>query len=140
MGLNVGSAGLLGAAVVVCLQVAISWLHGHPSSGPEALVRSLLPVASTLFEGMGAGWTAASSPPQQPTGGHATFVIVGAGAAGLQWGVLCENAGIDYVILERAAQAGSFFSKLPRRRSLISINKPNVGAKSKDFVSPHLHP
>jgi cation diffusion facilitator CzcD-associated flavoprotein CzcO len=65
-------------------------------------------------------------------------VIVGAGAAGLQWGVLCENAGIDYVILERNGNAGSFFEHLPRKRGLISVNKRHVGRNmSREFALRH---
>ena len=62
----------------------------------------------------------------EQTGGHATLVIVGAGPAGLQWGVLAKKAGLDYVILERGPQAGHTFSKYPRKRRLISANKRNV--------------
>ena len=62
----------------------------------------------------------------EQTGGYATLVIVGAGPAGLQWGLLAKKAGLDYVILERGPQAGHTFSKYPRKRRLISANKRNV--------------
>ena len=62
----------------------------------------------------------------EQTGGHATLVIVGAGPAGLQWGLLAKKVGLDYVILERGPQAGHTFSKYPRKRRLISANKRNV--------------
>ncbi len=51
------------------------------------------------------------------------FVIVGAGPAGLQMGYFLQKAGCDYVILEAAATAGSYFKTQPRHRTLISINK-----------------
>ena len=69
---------------------------------------------------------------------HASFIIVGAGAAGLQWGIMLENAGIDYVILERALTAGTFFARYPRRRRLISVNKRFYGrGRSPDFALRH---
>ena len=51
------------------------------------------------------------------------FVIVGGGPAGLQMGYFLQKAGYDYVILEAAATAGSFFKTQPRHRTLLSINK-----------------
>jgi thioredoxin reductase len=53
--------------------------------------------------------------------------VIGAGAAGLQLGFFFEQAGRDYVILERAASAASFFQTYPRHRTLISINKRHTG-------------
>ncbi|WP_310619322.1 NAD(P)-binding domain-containing protein [Flexibacterium corallicola] len=54
------------------------------------------------------------------------YVVIGAGPAGLQLGFFLEKAGRDYVVLERNAQAGSFFQKYPRSRRLISYNRPPV--------------
>jgi len=51
------------------------------------------------------------------------YIIVGAGPAGLQMGYFLEQAGLDYVILESEARAGSFFERYPRHRTLISLNK-----------------
>ena len=55
------------------------------------------------------------------------YLIVGAGPGGIQLGYFFEKAGHDYLILERANEAGSFFRKFPRHRKLISINKKYLG-------------
>lgn len=52
-----------------------------------------------------------------------TFVILGAGPAGLQLGYYLEQRGCDYVILERSDRVGAFFRAMPRARELISFNK-----------------
>ncbi|MEM9213192.1 MAG: NAD(P)-binding domain-containing protein [Cyanobacteria bacterium P01_F01_bin.150] len=52
-----------------------------------------------------------------------TYLIIGAGPAGLQMAYFLQKAGIDYLVLEANAQAGSFFQSNPRHRRLISINK-----------------
>jgi len=54
---------------------------------------------------------------------HYEYLIVGAGPAGLQMGYFLEQAGRRYVILEAQARAGSFFTRQPRHRTLISLNK-----------------
>jgi thioredoxin reductase len=51
------------------------------------------------------------------------YLIIGAGPAGLQMGYFLQKAGMDYLILEKSAAAGSFFAKHPVHRKLISINK-----------------
>lgn len=58
---------------------------------------------------------------------HHQYVIIGAGPAGLQLGYFFEKAGLDYCILEGSDHPGSFFSKFPRHRQLISINKIYTG-------------
>jgi hypothetical protein len=55
------------------------------------------------------------------------YLIVGAGPAGLQMGYFLKKRGVDYLILERSAEAGSFFARYPRHRQLLSINKVNTG-------------
>lgn len=55
------------------------------------------------------------------------YLILGGGPAGLQLGYFLGRAGRDYRILERADHVGSFFSKYPRVRNLISINKVYTG-------------
>jgi thioredoxin reductase len=55
------------------------------------------------------------------------YLIIGAGPAGLQLGYFLQTAGRDYLILERASIPGSFFSKFPRHRQLLSINKIYTG-------------
>lgn len=54
---------------------------------------------------------------------HHRYCIVGAGPAGVQLGHLLKTAGRDYVLLERAARAASFFEAFPVHRTLNSINR-----------------
>ncbi|TCP56892.1 pyridine nucleotide-disulfide oxidoreductase [Tamaricihabitans halophyticus] len=56
----------------------------------------------------------------------ASTIILGAGPAGLQLGHILERAQQDYLILEQGTP-GSFFSRHPRHRKLISINKVYTG-------------
>jgi thioredoxin reductase len=51
------------------------------------------------------------------------YIIVGAGPAGIQLSYYLQQAGSDYLTLERAAEPGEFFRHFPRHRKLISINK-----------------
>lgn len=51
------------------------------------------------------------------------YVIVGAGPAGLQLSYFLQQAGADYLTLERADTPASFFQRFPRHRRLISLNK-----------------
>jgi hypothetical protein len=44
------------------------------------------------------------------------------------------SAGRDYVVLESASSAASFFGRYPRFRQLISINKPYTGGVRVHFV------
>ncbi|WP_433514367.1 NAD(P)-binding domain-containing protein [Nonomuraea sp. CA-143628] len=55
------------------------------------------------------------------------YLIIGAGPAGLQLAALLEQGGHDYVVLERGAGPGTFFTRFPRHRQLISINKVHTG-------------
>lgn len=55
------------------------------------------------------------------------YVVVGAGPAGLQLGALLAGDGRDYVVLERGSGAGTFFTRFPRHRRLISNNKVHTG-------------
>jgi len=54
-------------------------------------------------------------------------LILGAGPAGLQLACHLERAGVDYAVLDGAAGPGSFFSRHPRHRTLLSINKVHTG-------------
>lgn len=54
------------------------------------------------------------------------YLILGAGAAGLQLGYEAMQAGHSYLILEKEAP-GAFFSTFPRHRTLLSINKIHTG-------------
>jgi thioredoxin reductase len=55
------------------------------------------------------------------------YLIIGAGPAGLQLAALAERDGRDYAVLERGAGPGTFFTRFPRHRTLISINKVHSG-------------
>ncbi|MDW5325743.1 FAD-dependent oxidoreductase [Plantactinospora sp. KLBMP9567] len=57
------------------------------------------------------------------------YLIIGAGPAGLQLAALFERDGRrDYLVLEAADAPGAFFTRFPRHRQLISINKPHTGS------------
>lgn len=58
---------------------------------------------------------------------HFSYLILGAGAAGLQMAYCLQQAGHDYLVLESGAAPGTFFSQYPRHRKLISINKVHTG-------------
>ncbi|WP_112268503.1 NAD(P)-binding domain-containing protein [Lentzea terrae] len=55
------------------------------------------------------------------------YLIIGAGPAGLQLAALLDRDGRDYAVLERGSGAGTFFTRFPRHRKLISINKVHTG-------------
>ena len=59
--------------------------------------------------------------------GHHEYLILGAGPSGLQMGYLLKKRERDYLILDAAEEAGSFFRTFPRHRTLISINKTATG-------------
>src|SRR5262249_50824713 len=54
------------------------------------------------------------------------YLIIGAGPAGLQLSYFLQQAGADYLTLERDAAPGGFFRRFPRHRRLISLNKVHV--------------
>ncbi|NUT90515.1 MAG: NAD(P)-binding domain-containing protein [Saccharothrix sp.] len=54
-------------------------------------------------------------------------LVIGAGPAGLQASYLLTRAGRDHLVLEAGAAPGTFFTRFPRHRRLISINKPITG-------------
>ena len=55
------------------------------------------------------------------------YLVIGAGAAGLQLGYFLSRAGRDYRIVEAGERPGTFFSTFPRHRKLISSNKRYTG-------------
>jgi len=66
------------------------------------------------------------------------FTIIGAGPAGIQWGLLLHQwKKYTYVILEKNNRPGSFFQDYPRARTLISHNKCNLGNVSDEFRLRH---
>ncbi|XP_074127678.1 FAD-dependent oxidoreductase domain-containing protein 2 [Sminthopsis crassicaudata] len=78
-----------------------------------------------------------SPPPHPPFFPHWDYCIVGAGPAGLQMAYFLGRAGRDYVVFERAGAPGSFFSRYPRHRKLISINKRYTGKVNGEFNLRH---
>jgi thioredoxin reductase len=51
------------------------------------------------------------------------YLIIGAGPGGLQMGYFMEEAGHDYLILERTDGVASFYKHYPRHNTLLSLNK-----------------
>jgi hypothetical protein len=64
-------------------------------------------------------------------------IIIGAGPAGLQLGYFFQKNNINYIIIEKGENAGTFFSKYPHSGTLISINKKYTGNDNKDFNLRH---
>ncbi len=60
---------------------------------------------------------------------HTTYMILGAGPAGIQLSYFLKRAGIDHVVIDKARIPGSFFKDYPRHRKLLSINKVFTGVK-----------
>ncbi len=60
---------------------------------------------------------------------HVRNIVLGAGPAGLQMAYFLAQKGEPYVVLERNDNAGSFFERHPRHRTLLSINKRYTGCK-----------
>jgi thioredoxin reductase len=68
---------------------------------------------------------------------HHEYIILGAGPAGLQMSYLMEQAGRDYLVLERNDHAASFYSHYPRHGTLISLNKFNNYFPEAEFNLRH---
>ncbi|HWS88834.1 MAG TPA: NAD(P)-binding domain-containing protein [Pyrinomonadaceae bacterium] len=64
---------------------------------------------------------------------HFQYLIIGSGPAGLQLAYHLHKAGRDYVVLEAGETPGNFFTKFPRHRKLISINKVYTGQEDPEF-------
>jgi thioredoxin reductase len=62
------------------------------------------------------------------------YLVVGAGPAGLQLAYFLHRAGLDYLVVEAGSAPGTFFTRYPRHRQLISINKPHTG-----YTDPELN-
>ena len=109
---------------------------GRPDRGARA---ELLARAE---EGCGAdgggGGTCSAAPSEDgPLLGSYDYCIVGAGPGGLQLGQFMHNAGRNYAIFERQPQPGSFFSRFPIHRGLISMNKRHTGRDNPEFNRRH---
>ncbi|XP_039102096.1 FAD-dependent oxidoreductase domain-containing protein 2 [Hyaena hyaena] len=68
---------------------------------------------------------------------HRDYCVLGAGPAGLQMAYFLQRAGRDYVVFERARRPGIFFTRFPRHRKLISINKRHTGKANAEFNLRH---
>ena len=69
---------------------------------------------------------------------EAKYIILGAGPGGVQLGYYMHQDKQDYLILERGASAGTFYTHYPRHRGLISINKRYAGPdKGHEFHLRH---
>lgn len=55
------------------------------------------------------------------------YLVLGAGPAGIQAAYFLERAGRDYLVVESGPAPGTFFTRFPRHRKLISINKVHSG-------------
>ncbi|KAJ0057996.1 hypothetical protein NL108_007216 [Boleophthalmus pectinirostris] len=76
--------------------------------------------------------------PQHPNSTHHhDYCVLGAGPSGLQMGYFLSRTQRDYIILERNSGPGSFFTKYPRHRKLISINKIHTGSNNREFNLRH---
>ena len=100
----------------------------------------LLGLATTAANGVQAAVAADDNECNATQLAH-KYCIVGAGPAGVQLGEFLRAGKRDYIIVERAPHAGSFFAKLPVHRNLISINKRHTraaeGSDQSDFALRH---
>jgi thioredoxin reductase/MFS family permease len=131
------AGGLLGVSVVV-IGLAPPSLTGAATLGAIPTALAALAVAyygvetrRRRLEEITATELAAGASPDTPgttsEGRAMDCLVIGAGPAGLQLGYFLERAGRDYLILEAGPAPGTFFSRFPRHRRLISINKPHTG-------------
>ena len=97
----------------------------------------MAPPVYRLLHGVLLGLLAAAAGADGDGTNKVDTCIVGAGAGGLQLAQLLLNAGRDFVLLEREAEAGSFYSRFPVHRRLISLNKRNTGRDNAEFNMRH---
>lgn len=104
------------------------------SLSSQALVRSVVVVAvgyviiySSTIVGCQADSKELKQPNNEDNGGDGSsypdYIIVGAGASGVQMALLLEKSKRSYVVLEKNGLAGSFWTGFPRFGELISVNK-----------------
>lgn len=65
------------------------------------------------------------------------YCIVGAGPGGLQTAYFMKRYGMDYLLFEAGPSPGQFFTRFPRQRNLISINKVYTGTNDTEFNLRH---
>ncbi|XP_048760429.2 uncharacterized protein LOC125669743 isoform X3 [Ostrea edulis] len=68
---------------------------------------------------------------------HRDYCVIGAGPAGLQIGYFLNKSQRNYIIFEKSNIAGSFFTKYPIHRKLISINKIYTGRENAEYNLRH---
>ncbi|XP_069855526.1 FAD-dependent oxidoreductase domain-containing protein 2 isoform X2 [Dipodomys merriami] len=95
-----------------------------------------LAAAATLWAPLGLLLTLAPHPARGARP-HRDYCVLGAGPAGLQMASFLQRAGRDYAVFERAPAPGSFFTRYPRHRKLISINKRFTGKANAEFNLRH---
>ena len=66
-----------------------------------------------------------------------SYCIIGAGPAGLQMAYFLKYLQLDFVLFEKEERVGSFFTRFPRNRRLISNNKRFTGNSDKEFNLRH---
>ncbi|XP_067830804.1 FAD-dependent oxidoreductase domain-containing protein 2 [Heptranchias perlo] len=68
---------------------------------------------------------------------HLDYCVIGAGPGGLQIAYFLQQSQRHYLVFERNNLSGSFFTRYPRHRKLISINKRYTGKQNKEFNLRH---
>ncbi|MEU6388133.1 NAD(P)-binding domain-containing protein [Streptomyces sp. NPDC046939] len=58
---------------------------------------------------------------------HVDYLVIGAGPAGLQAAYFLKKAGRNYLVVESGEAPGTFYTRFPRHRTLISSNKVHTG-------------
>ena len=58
------------------------------------------------------------------------FCIIGAGPGGLQAAYFMQRLDMNYVVLESGPAPGTFFTRYPRHRQLLSVNKVHIGGEA----------
>ena len=73
----------------------------------------------------------------EPLPERVDYLVLGAGPGGLQIGAFLQQAGRDYLIVDKADRPGAFFATFPRHRKLISINKRHNYFEEAEFNQRH---
>lgn len=62
------------------------------------------------------------------------YLIIGAGPGGLQMGYFMEQAGHDYLILEKTGGVAAFYRQYPRHDTLLSLNKSITFIRNQSII------